>query len=175
MDTKKRLLFVGWSAVAFCLWWFVTSLVLAQEGSKQLGSDLSQAIQHIGTVKLISSEQNSTDATIRSIGQNLIGIKTNNFVISQTWDSKKNEILAGGNSNILWWVKNQISWSYSSILWWYKNINNGDYSTILWWSGNKIREWWSEYSTIFWAAKLPFDQTSVVFLANGSYHSHHQV
>ena len=149
MVTKERLLFVGWLLMTSVLSWFVVSLVLAAEetGVKQLNMDLGNAVQHIETVKVISSD-NTTEATIKSVGAvNLVGVKTNNFIISQMWDNKIN---AGNNSNILWWTNNQINWSYSSILWWSRNRNNGNYSTILWWSGNTIKAWWSNYSTILW-------------------------
>lgn len=124
------------------------------EYDKSLKMDLGNNTHQMEAVKLISRWDDSSEATIRSVGQtNLVWIQTNNFVISKSDNSSKNLIEWGSNnSNILWWIKNVVKGAYSSILWWENNTNKWDYSTILWWIWNKIKEDTNEsnYSTILW-------------------------
>lgn len=162
MTIKKWGLFLVSSAIAFCLCRYASSMVTAAETindgtTKEVKMDLGNAIQHIESVKLIA-QNGTSEAVLKSIwSTNLVGIKTNNFIISKSDSENRNSIVWGSNnSNILWWVKNSIKWSYSSILWGTHNtiwdINNSenkwDYSTILWWTWNTITKW--SYSTILW-------------------------
>lgn len=94
-------------------------------------------------------------------------IKTYNAIFTKSWSTIKNFIERSTFSNILWWIKNNISansfacsiidWhtniihtsSNSTILWWEENkIENSEEASIIWWFKNEIVYW--KYSTIWW-------------------------
>jgi len=152
MKIKTKGSVLLWLAWMLCIWSLVLNVTDWAEEGKALKMDLQYAVQHINTVKLISDlPTNTNTATIGTVGNGLVWIKTENFVISKVWDDEENQINNSKKSNILWWIKNRISeWQYSSILWWEHNvISNWKYSTILWWKDNNIQND-SSYSTILW-------------------------
>jgi len=149
MKIKTKGSVLLWLAWMLCIWSLVLNVTDWAEEGKALKMDLQYAVQHINTVKLISDLSNKT-ATIGTVGNGLVWIQTENFVISKVWEDENQINESSTKSNILWWVKNRISaWQYSSILWWEQNVvANWSYSTILWWKQNNIND--SEYSTILW-------------------------
>ena len=143
--SKTALLALSWALSIAGLWLMFVS------ADKDLRINPRNAIQHIETVKFISWSTTAT-ATLKQLGNNsLVGIETNNFVLSE--DDSSNEIIEQNTvgASILWWWWNKI-WetkksNYSVILWWVGNTIDNWYSTILWWERNKID--WAE-STILW-------------------------
>ena len=144
MKIKNVALLLVWIMAVMVWFWYVSA--------KELKMDLDNIRQHMTKVKIINNSNVNSYSILKLAGAKLIWIETNNFVISKMW-SDINKVNAGSiNSDILWWVENQVKWFYSSILWWESNnIVQWNYSTILWWKSNKIgedRE--SSYSTIVW-------------------------
>ena len=143
MKIKNVALSLAWlTAIAIWLW---------QAGvleAKDIGMDLTNAIQHIVNVKLIGG----WGSVLKNAGgSRLVWIETNNFILSK--DETSNTINSSSTSNILWWAGNQINgWTASTVLWWQDNVNKGKYSTILWWKWNKIGEKGTapQSSTIVW-------------------------
>lgn len=129
MKIKNVALSLAW-LTAVILWLWQVGVLEA----KNVGMDLTNAIQHMQKVRIIGGE----GSTLMNAGSRLLWIETNNFVISK--DGTSNKIINGSTlSNILWWQGNTIDgWDASTILWWESNKNDGDSSTILWWQGNHI-------------------------------------
>lgn len=143
--SKTALLMLWWSFIFLGLWLMLVSVATAE---KELGMNPRNAVHHVQNVALISGNNRSI---LRKEGGGVLWIQADNFVISQTWNTVKNEIKNANSSSILWWIKNTISgWSANVILGWQMNEILGNYSTILWWSGNKIQWSSSTNSVILW-------------------------
>ena len=148
MKIKNVALSLAW-LTAVTIW--VSQMGVFAASDIGIEMDLTNAIQHMVSVKIIWS----SESTLQNAGSNLFGIATENFILSKGEENLSsgeeiNKIIESKWSNILWWVSNKIEgWSGSTILWWESNENNGKYSTILWWKSNKIgNASASDYSTI---------------------------
>ena len=148
MKIRNVTLSLMWCAVLAMWLWELSALAADGNGSnggKDIGLDITNAVQHIGSVKIISVE--GGEGILTSAGNSLVWITAKNFIISQT-GTNINTIDNGGDaSNILWGASNTIgAKTASTILWWQGNMNYGNYSTILWWKSNRIIGW--DYSTV---------------------------
>ena len=148
MKIRNVTLSLMWCAVLAMWLWELSALAADGNGSnggKDIGLDITNAVQHIGSVKIISVE--GGEGILTSAGNSLVWITAKNFIISQT-GANINTIDNGGDaSNILWGASNTIgAKTASTILWWQENMNYGNYSTILWWKSNRIIGW--DYSTV---------------------------
>lgn len=144
--------------------------------SKNLKTDLKNAIQTIWSIKFIDKNNSSS---FLSSWNNHLKITTNNLIITLTWENA-NTVNNTKGSSILWWKKNKIEgWSTWTIIWWYNNKLNWKSSTLLWWSWNNIK-WdksviiWGEnnniegnYSTILWLNNtLKWSNSSIIWTNN---------
>ena len=148
MKIKNVALSLAW-LTAVTIW--VSQMGVFAVSDIGIEMDLTNAIQHMVSVKIIWS----SESTLQNAGSNLFGIATENFILSKGEENLSsgeeiNKIIESKWSNILWWVSNKVKgWSGSTILWGESNKNYGKYSTILWWKDNRIWETsQSDYSTI---------------------------
>ena len=156
----------------------------ADNSTKEIKTDLRNAVQHLNWIKFISSTSPTGEATLSWVN-NKLRIQTNNLVFSQR--ENVNSITWSNLSNILWWRNNTInSWNgdtiiawkqnsidtslNSNILWWIWNkIKSGSKSsTIIWWSNNSIHEW-SENSVIAWWTWNNISGNNSAIVWNNSY------
>ena len=154
--SKKTLLVMSGMLSMSALWLMFVSAT----DDKNLFMDVNNAIQHIPEIKIVSTgNSNNTTATIKKVGDNLVWIDTDNFILWQAWDNKNTISKNSKYSSILWWIKNKIQWNYNVIIWGsWNNINEQQYNTIVWWENNTI-VWWENntidsnnkwYNTIAW-------------------------
>lgn len=170
MKIKSYVALTLTGCVAIALWlWEMPTLAT----DKDLSTSPENAIQRMVSVRVIcnpysqTSEQytkckqnNTLGSVLKKAGNNLVWIQTNNFIISKDGDDI-NTIENSTNSNILWWIKNQINgWEYNTILWWESNMNKGKASTILGWKGNVI-EWWDFSVIVWWYANSETDRNTI--------------
>ena len=146
--SKKTLLVMSGMLSMSALWLMFVSAT----DDKNLFMDVNNAIQHIPEIKIVSTgNSNNTTATIKKVGDNLVWIDTDNFILWQTWDNKNTISKNSKYSSILWWIKNKIQWNYNVIIWGsWNNINEQQYNTIVWWENNTIDSNNKWYNTIAW-------------------------
>ena len=172
--SKTALLTLSWMFSVAGLWLMLVSAI-------DLKLDPSNAVQHMGMVKIIS-DTTTTTATLKENSDQLVWIETEyNFVLSKTW-AEENKIYGAKASSILWWRNNVISgtensrngnvilgwswnyidWTYNVILWWEWNKIQGSkmHSTILWWRGNIVK--WSNSAIVWWSGNTVMWNQSVV-------------
>ena len=159
---------------------FALGAVLAVE----ISTDLTNAVQHIGSWVKILSEWTSVATVMNRNSKVKIDLTDGgNFLIRSRGDNS-NKIVWSTWSNILWWKSNEVSatigstiiaWqgnsniaSYSTIWWWENNsIENGSNNVILWWAWNTINR--GSYSTIVWWASntVSWANSVTVWVNNG--------
>lgn len=115
-------------------------LLAVSASNRNISFELSNMLQHMQKVILITTGDD-TRATITNIGGDLVGLETNNFILTQTWENE-NKILQSSGSSILWWIKNEITnWEYDVVLAWsWNKIYNSKFSAILWWESNELSD-----------------------------------
>ena len=154
MKISKTAVLAMWCVFTAAGLWLTVATAVADNESKTLNVDLRNAVQHIKEVVFISSwSSNSPEAIAQQVGDRLVWIETNRFVLSINENS--NTITPKGNwkgngSSILWWISNKMDgWAYNVILAWSGNeMNLWTNNTILWWEGNKTSS--MNWSTIIW-------------------------
>lgn len=143
--SKKTLLAISILLNISALW-----LMFASAADRDLFMDIHNAVHHINELKIISTWNDTTSATLSNTG-GLVRIDTNNYILWETWD-KKNTLSSTNSSSILWWEKNTIMGSYNIILGWSGNITRWTHNTILWWEWNNIviETCWSMNTILWW-------------------------
>ena len=145
------------------IWWILLSSILCLVVSAvNVNIDISNAVQHINAVKLISNSENN-EVIISKIGSNLVNVETNSNIIlgNENAIEESNE-----NSTILWWSNNNVGkWKFSTIIAWLENNISGEWegNTILGWYENNIKgqnsviaggKWnyieWNASSIVWW-------------------------
>lgn len=146
MQTKKKTkeMFSKTGILAISILLCFSSITLVK-ADKAILADLTNAVQHITEIRLI--DKIYTWSTLKKDKLSL-NIKTNNFIITQSWNN--NQINNSEGVSIIWWNNNKISSSkYSTILGWTWNHLVADYATI-WWGKSNIIQAWSTWATIIW-------------------------
>ena len=168
--------------------WGVT--LMTTTSAKDLKIDLTNAIQHIGSVEFIKkwvewkvSISATSDGKLNVSWDNLIFTNSSNNSISSSeqsyilwWSSNKIETSTGStiiawNANeikdaelsvIGWGQRNTVKGNYSVIAGWFDNsiAQDSSYSSILWWAGNALK--WN-YSSIVWNNNSLIGNNSVIF------------
>ena len=137
---------VIWLVGVIAWFWLMFSFAV---DIRQLKTDLSNMIQHFEKIKIVSSENQTANAKIQYVWWGLLGIDTDNIIISNIINTTPVKIGGWKWSSILWGIVNEIENNvYSVIVWWENNSISTNYSTIIWWRENTVDKW--QYGTILW-------------------------
>ena len=142
MKNKSRVLL--WSLV----WWFSVVWMLVFAENVPIMVDITNAVQHINSVKIKQVGNIGADVVISKSWSWLSQMQTESNILLGTTDNK----VKGSYSTILGWMWNEITWQVdNTIIAWASNsidvISNWEWNTILWGQRNEI-VWYSAFSTI---------------------------